>query len=67
MRVSFMGAGGIPGPVKSEIGAFGAAVASWGEIGGYLRHLNDEMTKHHTSGAAACSSDIQGQPGADLP
>ena len=27
-RGSFMGAGGIPAPVNSEIGAFGAAVAS---------------------------------------
>ena len=28
MRGSFMGAGGIPAPVNSEMGAFGAAVAA---------------------------------------
>ena len=71
MRGSFMhmGAGpGIPAPVNSEMSAFGAhaVVASWKTTGGYLRHLNGEMTKHHTSCAAACLSNIQGQPSADL-
>ena len=66
MRGSFMGAGGIPAPVNSEMGDFGAAVASSKTTGGYLRHLNDEMTKDHASCAAACLSNIQGQSSTDL-
>ena len=61
-----MGAGGIPAPVNSEMGAFGAAGASWKNNRRVSPQFNDEMTKHHTSCAAACLPDIRGQSSADL-